>query len=236
MCLEVKPHTRSNRTAREEQSQVKQIRVLIADSYALIRTGVSALLTNMPEVQSVIEAGDGVEALRLIEQHQPDLALLDLTMPKPNGLELAARIRKEFPAVRVIILSFDANSEYARQALSAGAAGFLLKNTTRAEFETAVYTVAGGKTHISPSVSSHLVEYRSSKGRRNLLEGLTPRQRETLQLIAENQSTKEIALRLNISVKTVEAHRARLMARLDIHSVAGLVRYAIKKGLIQLED
>jgi DNA-binding NarL/FixJ family response regulator len=208
---------------------VKQIRVLIADSYALVRSGIRAFLTNIPGVQFVMEASDGYETLRLLEKQQPDLVLLDPTMLEPNGLEAIARIRREFPTTRMIILAWD--GKYARRALSCGAAGFLLKSTTRAEFEKAVSSVAKGKTHITPAVK----EGRPDR-RKKLLPMLTSRQREILQLIAEGQSTKQIALTLNISVKTVETHRTQLMDRLDIHSIVGLVRYAINNGLIQLED
>lgn len=178
-----------------------------------------------------MEASDGHETLRLLEEHQPDLILLDPTMLEPNGLEAIARIRREFPTTRMLILAWDGTAKYARRALSSGAAGFLLKSTTRAEFEKAVSSVAKGKTHITPAVK----EGRRDR-RKKLLPVLTSRQREILRLIAEGQSTKQIALTLNISAKTVETHRAQLMDRLDIHSIVGLVRYAINNGLIQLED
>jgi DNA-binding NarL/FixJ family response regulator len=210
--------------------QVKQIQILIADSHALIRSGARSFLTNIPEVDFVIEATDGSEALRLVEHHQPDVVLLDPAILDPDGLKVTARITKEFPTTRFIIFSFDASGEYARQALSAGALGFLLKSSSRAEFETAVNSVARGRTYVSRAV-----EYRRRDRRETSLPALTSRQRETLQLIAEGQSTKEIALSLNISAKTVETHRAQLMDRLDIHNVVGLVRYAINNGLIQLD-
>jgi DNA-binding NarL/FixJ family response regulator len=210
---------------------VKQIQVLIADSDAVIRRGARAFLTDIPGVKHVIEADDGSEALRLVERYHPDLVLLDPTTLHPKGFEVTARITKKFSTTRVIIFSFDAKGEHARRALSAGASGFLLKSATRSEFETAVNSVARGRTYVSPSV-----DYRRRDSQEELLPVLTVRQREILQLIAEGQSTKQIALTLNISVKTVETHRAQLMDRLDIHNIVGLVRYAINNGLIQLED
>jgi DNA-binding NarL/FixJ family response regulator len=216
---------------------VKQVRVLIADSDKLIRSGVRAFLTNIPEVQSVIEANTGPQALQLIERHQPDLILLDVALLQPDGLEAIARIVKQFPLLRVIILASEATGEYARQAVSAGAAGFLLKSMTRAEFEAAVVSVVRGQGYVSRSEVTHPIESRRLGGERgNSLESLTARQRQILQLIAEGQSTKKIALSLNISVKTVETHRAQLMDRLNIHDVVGLVRFAIKQGLIRVDE
>jgi len=219
------------KTDAERVLQVKQIQVLIADSDAVIRSGARAFLKGIPGVQHVIEANDVGEALHLVERHQPDLVLLDPSTLQPRGLEVTARITKEFPTTRVIIFSYDAKGTHARQAFSAGAAGFLLKSTTRAEFETAVNSVARGRTYVSPSI-----DYRRRDRQEELLHALTSRQRQILQLIAEGQSTKRIALTLNISAKTVETHRAQLMDRLDIHNIVGLVRYAINNGLIQLEN
>lgn len=215
---------------------MKEIRVLVADDRALIRGGVRALLENLPELQIVAEASDGPEALRLIRQHQPDVALLKSAMSKLSGFEVSASVRKECPQVHVIILTTHTDEECLRQALCCGAAGFLTVTASAAELEVAIKTVADGKPHISSSTTQLLVDFVRSKPGNEALERLTHRQREVLQLIAEGHSTKQIALVLRISVKTVETHRTLLTDRLDIHNTAGLVLFAIKAGLIRLED
>jgi DNA-binding NarL/FixJ family response regulator len=217
------------------------IRVLLADDHELVRAGISALLQNIPEVEVVAEANDGHEALRLVATLQPQVVLLDIAMPELNGLETATRITEQFPDVRVIMLSMHAGEEYVLQALRVGATGYLLKGARRAELELAVTSVARGETYLSPAASKHVVgEYvqrmtgssEPKEAEHGPAERLTPRQREILQLIAEGQTTKEIARTLNLSVKTVEMHRSQLMERLQIHDVAGLVRYAIRTGLV----
>ncbi len=213
---------------------MKPIRILLADDHALVRAGLRSLLESLPEVEVVAEAGDGREALRLAATHHPHIALLDIAMPELNGLEAAALLAKEAPDTRVIILSMHTSEEYVVRALRAGVAGYLLKDSGLAELELAVKAVARGETYLSPPMSKHVVaDYvRRIGGEESLLEQLTPRQREVLQLIAEGRTTKEIAQKLNLSVKTVETHRAQLMERLDIHDLAGLVRYAIRAGLV----
>jgi DNA-binding NarL/FixJ family response regulator len=213
---------------------VNPIRVLLADDHTLVRAGIRGLLEKMAGIQVVAETGDGREALRLIEAHQPDVVLMDITMPGLNGLEAASRVTKDFPKVCVIMLSVHANEEYVWQALRGGAAGYLVKDAGPAELELAVTAVARGEMYLSPAVSKHVVQdyIRRVAGETSTLDFLTPRQREILQMIAEGNTTKEVAERLNVSVKTVETHRAQLMERLDIHDVAGLVRYAIRVGLI----
>ncbi len=214
-------------------------KILLVDNHALVRAGIRALLEQIPNVLVVGEAGDGREALKLVEQCRPHLVLMDITMPVMNGLEATVRIVKDFPGVRVVMLSVHTDEEYVLQALRAGAAGYLLKDAGRAELEIAVAAVARGETYLSPAVSRHVVgDYvrRTGSGLEGRLETLTPRQREILQLIAEGKSTKEIASILDVSVKTVETHRAQLMERLDIHDVAGLVRYAIRTGVVTADD
>jgi DNA-binding NarL/FixJ family response regulator len=201
-----------------------------------MRTGIRSLLQKLPELDVVGEAADGPEALQLIRQHEPDLVLMERVMPKLNGLEVTARVKKELPKVRVIILSLDAAGEYVRQALRCGAAGYLLKNASVEELETAVRVVASGNTYLSPQLSKDLIDYMHPLNEGTLFERLTPRQQQILLLIAEGRSTKEIALALDISVKTVESHRKQLTDRLDIHDLAGLIRYAIKAKLIRLDD
>jgi len=213
----------------------KPIRVLLADDHTLVRAGIRSLLENMEGIEVIAEAGDGREALRLVRTHRPDVVLMDIAMPGLNGLEAAARIAKKFPNVRVIILSMHVNEEYVLQALRAGAAGYMVKGADAAELEIAIRAVARGETYLSPMVSKHVVtDYiQRISGETSPLELLTPRQREVLQLIAEGYSTKKIARTLKISVKTVETHRMQLMERLDIHDIAGLVRYAIRVGLVK---
>ncbi|MDZ8051707.1 MAG: response regulator [Aulosira sp. ZfuVER01] len=210
------------------------IRVLLADNHTLVRAGLRALLHTIQGIQVIAEAGDGREALHLIAKHQPDVVLMDIAMPEMNGLEAAAHVVKEFPQVRVIMLSMHANEEYVLQALRIGAMGYLLKDAGISELELAIKAISQGETYLSPAVSKHVVaNYLQRVGNEpNSLEQLTSRQREILQLIAEGRSTKEIAELLYISVKTVETHRMQLMKRLDIHDVAGLVRYAIRMGLV----
>jgi DNA-binding NarL/FixJ family response regulator len=215
---------------------VKEIRVLVAADRALIRSGIRALLEKRSELQIVAEARDGTEALRLIRQHQPDVALIESAMSRLNGFEVTARVLKERPKVHVIILSTQADEECMRQALSCGAAGYLTMTASPAELELAIKTVANGKTHVTCSVAEPSVDFVRYQAVIETFERLTTRQREVLKLIAEGNSTKQIALALKISVKTVEAHRMLLTDRLDIRHTAGLVRYAIKAGLIRLED
>jgi DNA-binding NarL/FixJ family response regulator len=217
---------------------MKPIRILLADDHTLVRAGFRSLLEHLPGLKVIAEAGDGREALRFIEAERPDVVFMDIAMPGMNGLEAAARVAREFPNVRVIILSMNAAEEYVLQALRCGAAGYLLKNADTAELDLALKAVMRGETYLSPAVSKHVVaDYvRRVGSEASPLERLTPRQREVLQLIAEGNTTKEIARKLNVSVKTVETHRAQLMDQLDIHDVAGLVRYAIRVGLVAADQ
>lgn len=212
---------------------MKTTRVLLADDHALLRAGIRALIESFEGVTVVGEVDNGRAALEQIALARPDLVLMDITMPGLNGLDALARITKEFPETRVLILTMHANEEYVLTAMRGGAAGYLLKNAKPAELELALETVGGGETYISPGIAGTLADYLRRAGQSDdPLVQLTPRQREILQLIAEGQSTKEIADTLKISVKTVEMHRAQLMERLQIHDIAGLVRYAIRIGMI----
>ncbi len=214
---------------------METIRVLIADDHTLVRAGIRALLQGLEGVEVVAEAGDGREAMALAEVHRPDVLVTDIAMPHVSGLELAGRVARELPEARVIILSMHGNEEYANRALQAGAAGYLLKDSGLAELELAVRAVARGETYLSPAVSKHVIaDYlRRTGGAPPEPGSLTPRQRQVLRLIAEGKTTKAIARLLGLSVKTVETHRAQLMDRLDIHDVAGLVRHAIRIGLVE---
>ena len=212
------------------------IRVLLVDDHALMRAGLRALVSETADVEVVGEAEDGAEALRLMEELRPDVALVDISMPRLNGFEVVARASRDHPRVRIIILSMHAFEEYVHRALMAGAAGYLLKNAEKAELEQAIRAVRRGQTWLSPAISKTVVSA-LARGEKphGPFEILSARQREVLQLIAEGHSTKEIAGRLDLSVKTVETHRAELMERLGIHGVAGLVRYAIRVGLVHPE-
>jgi DNA-binding NarL/FixJ family response regulator len=215
---------------------MKPIRVLIADDHALVRAGIRALVEKIEGVVVVGEAGKGKEAIELIRKLKPNLVLLDITMPDGSGFDVLDSLTKEFPEVRVIMLTVHEAGEYAIRALREGAAGFLPKSAASTELEQAIQTVIRGEVYISPETSRKtLLEYGKGTTKRELLATLSPRQREVLRLIAEGRTTKQIAQQLEISVKTVESHRAQLMERLDIHDVAGLVRYAITVGLIQVE-
>jgi len=220
------------------------IRILIADDHALVRAGISSLIGQIDNVQVVGEADNGRETLKLIKTLSPDIVLLDISMPEMNGLEAVRRISREHSDVRVIILSMHANEEYVLQGLTSGANGYLLKDADQLELEVAIKSVAKGHRYLSSGISKHVIQaYVRRTGALNsgkkgsspfsAVYQLTSRQREILQLIAEGNSTKDIARKLKLSVKTAESHRTELMKRLDIHDVTGLVRYAIRIGLVQ---
>ena len=210
------------------------IRILVADDHTLVRKGICSLLRDMEGVQVVAEAADGQEALRLIETQQPDVVFLDIAMPQLNGMEVVARVKKKYSAVRVVMLSMHENPEDVRKALQAGADGYLVKGASIAELEVAIQAVLRGDVYLSSAVSRGVISepLPGDGDARGPLEKLTSRQREILQLIAEGHSTKEIAAILNLGVKTVATHRMQVMERLDIHDVAGLVRLAIRLRLI----
>ncbi len=217
---------------------MKKIRLVLADDHTLVRAGIRALLQDSPLFQVVGEAATGTEALRLARTHRPDVILMDITMPELNGLEATTRVVKEFPRVRVIILSMHATKEYVVHALNAGAAGYLVKGAAASELEAAIKAVVRGETYLSSAVSKYVVEALKSGGNGGAKEQadaskhLTPRQRQVLQLIAEGKTTREIAEMLDLSLKTVKTHRTALMQALNIHDIAGLVRYAIRTGLV----
>jgi DNA-binding NarL/FixJ family response regulator len=207
---------------------------MLADDHDLFRAGIRSLLDNVADVEVVGEAGTGREALRLIEATRPDVVLMDILMPELNGLDAAARMAAQFPQVRVIILSVNTAEEYVLQALRAGAAGYLLKSINPSELELAIKTVSGGEIFLSSAISKSFMEDCFNRMGRHghSLASLTLRQREVLQLVAEGNRTKEIARKLELSVKTIEMHRSQLMQALDIHDIPSLVRYAIRVGLI----
>jgi DNA-binding NarL/FixJ family response regulator len=210
------------------------IRVLLVDDHALFRAGICALLKSVPEIEVIGEAATGREALDLVAANPPNVVLMDILMPQLNGLDAAAQLAATFPAVRVIILSMNSAEQYVFEAIRAGAAGYLLKNVDPSELELAIKTVAQGETFLSSAVSRQVMRgYLARVDEHGLSEArLTPRQREVLQLVVEGHRTKEIARKLGVSIKTVEMHRAQTMQSLDIHDIPGLVRYAIRAGLI----
>jgi DNA-binding NarL/FixJ family response regulator len=211
-----------------------QIRVLLVDDHKLVRAGIRSLLERLPDVEVIAEASDGREAIRLVEKNEPQIVLMDLAMPDLNGLEATQYLTSTFPKVRVIILSIYADEEHVYQALRAGAAGYLLKGAATEELELAIRSVAQGEDYLSPPVSKPVImEYiRRTNAGLNSRERLSPRQTQILKLIAEGKTTKQVALELAISVKTVETHRSALMMRVGVRDVAGLVRYAVKVGLV----
>jgi DNA-binding NarL/FixJ family response regulator len=213
-----------------------KIRVLLADDHKLVRAGIRSLLERLPDLEVVAEASDGREAIRLVEEHEPQIVLMDLAMPELNGIEATRHLTKTLPKVRVLILSIYTDEEHVYQALRAGAAGYLMKGAATEELELAIRTVAGGETYLSPPVSKLVImEYiRRTNVGFSSLERLSSRQTQVLKLIAEGKTTKQIALQLDISVKTVEAHRSALMKRIGVRDVAGLVRYAVKVDLVDL--
>ncbi len=218
------------------------IRVLIVDDHKLVRAGIISLLEEIQDVKVVAEADNGHDALKLMETHSPDLVLMDVAMRGLNGLETLARIARKYSRPRVIILSMHSNEEYVIQALEGGAFGYVLKDASPQELEIAIKAAMQGEIYLSPKISKQVIndylsrihghtvriELQSEAKSPSLL---TSRQREILQLIAEGCSTKEIAAKLNLTVRTVETHRTDIMKRLDIHDTAGLVRYAIRTGI-----
>lgn len=217
---------------------METIQVLLVDDHKLVRAGIRSLLEKIPNIEVMAEASNGEEAISLAEHHQPDLVITDIAMPRFNGLELTRHLNKYFPKIRVVILSMYADEEHLYLALRAGAAGYLIKGAVREELALAIQAVAQGDTYLSPPLTkSVILGYgRGENAASTPLKRLTHRQTQILELIAKGKTTKQIALDLNISVKTVESHRMQLMDRLEIHDIPSLVRFAIKAGLVDLED
>jgi DNA-binding NarL/FixJ family response regulator len=227
-----------NNPAVKLNTATKSIRVLLADDHTLVRAGVRALLEKLPGVVVAGEASDGREVIDLIKARQPDVVLMDISMPGLSGLQALARITRDFPQVRVIILSMHPNDEYVLQALKSGASGYLLKRAATTELPAAVKSVVAGEIYLSEEIAARfLKKFPLQQIARSTtpLEQLTSRQREILQLLAEGQTTKAIASILKLSDKTVEYHRAKLMSGLKIFDVPGLVRFAMRTGLISQE-
>ncbi len=221
----------------EMSSITKRLRLLLADDHVLVRSGIRALLERLENVTVIAEASDAREALHLAQLHQPDIAIMDIAMPGLNGIDGAARLRSEVPQTRVIILSMHAHEEYVLQALRAGAQGYLPKKAVTAELAAALRAVGNGQIYLSAALPDRVKKDCLSRIQEGSAElpSLTSRQREVLQLIAEGKQTKEIAFLLNVSPKTIEFHRVELMKRLHISDLAGLIRHAIRAGLVALE-
>ncbi len=206
------------------------MRVLLADDHRLVRAGLRALLDAIPNVDVVAEACDGVQAVLLAHQHQPDIALLDISMPKLGGLAALRQLSGAAPAARAVMLSMHDDDAYVTEAIRAGAAGYLIKDCAVEELALALHAVAHGDCYLSPSISRKLAQ--AFKSGATAVPVLTARQIEILRQVARGASSKEIARVLSLSIKTVETHRAQIMERLGIRDVAGLVRYAVRSGLI----
>ena len=214
----------------------KSIQVILVEDHHLVRAGIRSLLNTISGITVIAEASNGREALETLAKHKPDVALVDIAMPDMSGLEVTEKVTSQYPDVRVVILSMYSDEEYVRQALRAGASGYVLKDAHKEELELALKSVAEGGMYLSHAVSKHIVDYLRRAGEETQrLEQLTDRQKEILRMIAEGSTTKEIAHALSLSAKTVETHRAHLMERLDIHDLAGLVRYAIQVGIVSLK-
>jgi two-component system response regulator NreC len=212
------------------------VRVLLADDHSIVRRGLKSLIETEAGLRVVAEAGDGLEALRLCAEHHPDIAIVDVGMPKLNGIEVAARAQKLERPPRVIMLSMHADESYILRALAAGARAYLLKDATDEDLLPAIRSVAAGKPYFSPTVTAVLVEdYMRQLQARGLTDSyhlLTDREKEVLQLLAEGRSNKEVATLLDLGVSTIETHRANLMQKLNLHNTAEIVLYAVRKRII----
>lgn len=210
-------------------------RILILDHQVIFRTGLSMVISSLKGIEVVAEASSDEEALRIVRSRQVDLVIMNVSTPHMNGIETIRSIIKEYPSTHILVLSLMLDEAYMLNVLRAGAAGFITNDVRIDILEEAIHAVAKGETYVSQEVSRVLVNYiRKDEQKDDPLDLLTPRQREILPLIAEGLSTQKIALKLNISVKTVEVHRYQIMERLKINDLPGLVRYAVRKGLIQI--
>lgn len=219
-------------------SAIPGVRVVLVDDHSLFRAGIKALLRDVSAAEVVGEADDGQTGVELACALRPDIVIMDISMKRTNGLEAARQLQQRLPATRVIMLSMFSEADYVLEAMRAGAAGYLVKDAATHELAVALAAVMRGETYVSPAISRHLVDGAIQRRSPDSPEAapLTARQLQILKLIAAGDATKEIAHHLGLSVKTVEAHRAQIMDRLGIRDVPGLVRYAIRIGLISAED
>jgi DNA-binding NarL/FixJ family response regulator len=210
---------------------MKRIRILLADDHAVVRQGFKMILAEQPDMEIAGEAGNGREALALAASLKPDIVVMDVAMPELNGIEATRRMSEAAPYARVVALSMHKDSVYVREILRAGARGYLLKDSDAGDLVSAIRSVANGEGYISPAVSNAVLDdYRRHVT--NPIDMLTSREREVLQMLAEGKTNKEIAAILNLSVYTVDAHRGRIMEKLNLHSINELVRFAVRNGLI----
>lgn len=215
------------------------IRVLVADDHAIVREGLGIMLGNQPDMEVVGLATNGREAIRMVDQYQPDVAVMDISMPELNGIEAIQQMLPSHPRMKVIVLSIHETKPYVYRALKAGAKGYLIKETAGLEVVDAVREVYRGERYLSQRIADLLtdISFRSleNSGETSPLEQLSPREREILQLVAEGKTSQEIGERLSISSKTVDTYRSRLMHKIGVEDVAGLVKFAIQHGVISLE-
>jgi DNA-binding NarL/FixJ family response regulator len=211
------------------------IKILLADDHPVVRRGIASCLAKFPHLQIVAEAGDGQEAFRKIAEISPDIVLMDIDMPHTNGLAVTERLRKEMPHVKVLVLSMHSQMDFVMRILQSGAKGYVLKDAPTEELVQAIEMIHGGEAYFSPEVARMaLKQFVRGTGDEASTAQLTPREREVLTQIAEGLSNKEVASLLGVGVRTVETHRERIMRKLNIHSVAGLTRFAIAKGYVTL--
>ena len=214
-----------------------RLRILLADDHTVVRQGLRKVLEERPEWEVVAEAGDGREAVRLAEETKPDVAILDVAMPSLNGIEAVRQIARKVPATRMLVLSMHADEAYVTQMLRAGAAGYLLKDSADVDLLQAVEAISAGKSFFSPAIARVIaddyVRHLADRGVTDRFELLSEREREIFQLIAEGRTNKEMAALLFLSPSTVDTHRSRIMEKLDVHSAAEIVLYAVRKGVIR---
>ncbi len=217
----------------------EKLTVVLADDHQVVRQGLKALLEAEPDFKVVGEAGDGLQAIRRVELLCPRVLVLDLMMPGLNGLDVVRQLKKGSPHTQVVILSMYANEAYVLEALSNGASAYVLKDSSSADLVHAVREAAAGRRYLSPPLSDRAIEVYQEKARAATLdryETLTARERAVLHLAAEGHTSAEVALRLGISTRTAETHRSNLMHKLDLHTQAELIRYALRRGIVQMED
>lgn len=214
------------------------IKIIVADDHKIIREGLCGLLEKEDDLQIIAQAQDGRETIELVKKHSPDVVIMDIGMPGLNGIEATRHIASEYPKVKIIALSMHSDKKFVKEMLKAGASGYLLKNCAFEELDKAVRIVSSGKTYLSPSISDVIVDNyvrTSSETAHTVFSVLSNREREVLQLLAEGQNTKQIAMSLHVSPKTIETHRSKIMQKLDIDNIADLTKYAIREGLTSLE-
>jgi len=213
------------------------IKILVVDDHRILRQGIRSLLASQEDFEIVAESSDGRESVKDVMKHKPDVVLMDIAMPNLNGFEATRQIKKKQPDTKILVLSMYRDDEYVLQALQAGVSGYVLKDVAVEELITAIRSVYNDQYYLSPSISRTVIDAslgKIEKADKEPFDLLTPREREIVQLISEGYTNKQIATKLFISVKTVDAHRSHIMDKLDIHDVAQLVKYAIRKGLTDL--